>query len=88
MEYKYVPYRMLFLLHLLLSTVLEGPLDNISLMRDTFDMMALVNLCPKVMEVLELDQMPDLGERSGNDGRLYDGSRGGDTACHGEYLEV
>lgn len=69
---KRVLYRMLFLLHLLHSAILKGPLDNVGLMRDTLDMMALFEFCPEVMEVLELDQVPDLGKRGGNDGRLYD----------------
>ena len=38
------PYRMLFLLHLLLRAILEGPFDNVSLRRDTLDMEALVKL--------------------------------------------
>lgn len=69
---KHLPYRMLFLLHLLLSPILEGPLDDIGLMRGTLDMMALLKLCPEVVKVLELDQMPDLGERGSNDGGLCD----------------
>ena len=71
---KHLPHRMLFLLHLLLGTILKGPLDNISLMRDTFDVMALVQLFPEVVKVLKLDQMPDLSERGSNDGRLCDGT--------------
>ena len=63
---------MLFLLDLLHSTILEGPLDNVGFVRDTLDMMALVELCPELVEVLELDQMPDLGKRGGNDGGLCD----------------
>ena len=35
---------MLFLLHLLLRAILEGPLDNVSLRRDALDMEALVKL--------------------------------------------
>ena len=65
-------YRMLFLLDLLHSAILEGPLDNVGFVRDTLDMMALVELCPELVEVLELDQMPDLGKRGGNDGGLCD----------------
>lgn len=63
---------MLFLLHLLHSAILEGPFDNVSLMRDAFDVMALVELRPEVVEVLEFDQVPDLGERGGDDGGLCD----------------
>ena len=63
---------MLFLLHLLLRAILEGPFDNISLRRDTLDMEALVKLRPEMVEVLQLDQVPYLSERGGNDGRLCD----------------
>lgn len=63
---------MLFLLHLLLRAILEGPLDNVGLMRDTLNVVALVKLCPEVVKVLELDQVPDLGKRGGDDGGLCD----------------
>lgn len=79
---------MLFLLHFLLSAILEGPLDNIRLMRDTLDMMALFKFCPEVVEVLELDKMPDLGKGSGDDGGLCDGGRSGDAARHIGYLDA
>ena len=69
---KHLLYRMLFLLHLLLSAILKGPFDNVGLMGGTLDMMALVELCPEVVEVLEFDQVPDLGERGSNDGGLCD----------------
>ena len=67
---KYLVYRVLFLLHLLLRAILKSPFDNIGLRRCALDIIALVYLGPKVLEVLELDQMPDLGERSGNYGGL------------------
>lgn len=63
---------MLFLLHLLLRAILEGPLDDVGLMRDTLNVVALVKLCPEVVEILELDQVPDLGKRGGDDGGLCD----------------
>ena len=69
---KHLPYRMLFLLHLLLSTILKGPFDDVGLMGDTLDMMALFELCPEAMEVLELNQVPDLGKRGRDDGGLCD----------------
>lgn len=77
-------YRMLFLLHLLLSAVLEVPFDNVGLGRDTFDMLTLVDLSPELVEFLKLNQMPDLGQRGGNYGRLCNGGRGGDPARHAE----
>lgn len=49
---KDLQYRMLFLLHLLLGAILKSPLDDIGLMGDTLDVMALVKLCPEVVEVL------------------------------------
>lgn len=64
--------RMLFLLHLLLRAILEGPLDNVGLVRDTLEVTALFKLCPEVVEVLEFDEVPDLGKRGGDDGRLGD----------------
>lgn len=69
---KHLPYRVLFLLHFLLSAILKGPLDNVGLMRGTLDMMALFKLCPEVVKVLKLDQVPNLGERGSNDGGLCD----------------
>lgn len=79
---------MLFLLHLLLGAILEVPFDNIGLGRSTFDMLALVDLSPEFVEFLKLNQMPDLGQRGGNYGRLCNGSRGGDPARHTEaYAE-
>ena len=85
---KHLVYRMLFLLHLLLSAIFKSPFDNVGLMRDTFDMMALVNLGPKVMEVLKLDQMPDLGEWGSNDRGLCNGGRCGNRVCHIGYVEA
>lgn len=60
-------YGMLLLLDLLLGAILEGPLYDVRLRRSSLDMLALVKLGPEVMKVLQLDQMPDLGERSCND---------------------
>lgn len=63
---------MLFLLDLLYSAIFEGPLDDVGLVGDTLDVMALIELCPEMVEVLELDRMPDLGKRGGNDGGFCD----------------
>lgn len=64
--------------HLQNGTILESPLDDISLRRNTaFDMLALFQSRPEVAEVLELDQVPDIAELC-----LYDdglGDRGWDT---------
>ena len=57
---------MLFLLHLLLSAILEDPFNNVGFGRGALDMMALIELGPEVMKVLKLNQMPDLGKRGVN----------------------
>ena len=50
-----------------MSTVLESPLDNVSLWRSTLNMVALRELRPEVVEVLKLDQVPYIAQRSGDD---------------------
>lgn len=77
---------MLLLLDLLLSSILESPLHNVGLRGCTLDMTALVELAPEFVEVLQFDQMPDLGERSGYNGALGDGRGGGDAVRHGRLL--
>ena len=56
------PYGMLLLLDLLLSAIFEGPLDDVGLRTGTLDMLALGKLSPEMVEILELDKMPHLGE--------------------------
>lgn len=79
-------YRMLLLLDLLLSPILESPLHNISLWRSALDVITLVELAPELVEVLQLDQVPDLRERSGDDCAFGDGRGGWDTCSHGRLL--
>jgi hypothetical protein len=65
--------RMLLQLHLQNGTILESPLDDISLRRNTaFDVLALFQSRPEVAEVLELDQVPDIAELCLDDGGLGD----------------
>ena len=78
-----LPYRMLLLLNVLHSAVLESPFHDIRLMRSPFNMVTLVKLGPEMVEVLELDQMPDIGEGSVDDGGFSDGSGSRDTGRHG-----
>ena len=41
-----------------MSAILESPLNNVSLGRSTLNMVAFRQLCPEVVEVLKLDQVP------------------------------
>ncbi len=77
---------MFLLLDLLLSAILEGPLHNTSLRGSTLDMPALIELAPEVVKVLQLDQVPNLGERSRNDSTLGNGRGGGDPCRHDGLL--
>lgn len=58
---------MLLLLHFLFSTILESPFHDIRLWGCTLNVLAVGELGPEIVEVLEFDQMPDLGERSSYD---------------------
>ncbi len=64
---------MLLLLHIQHGAVLESPLDDISLWGSALDVLALGELGPEVVEVLEFDQVPDAGEGGGDDGGFGDG---------------
>lgn len=75
---------MLLLLHLEDSTILEGPLDNVSLGRNSLDPFALVEGRVEVAKVLKLDEMPDGAEGSLNDSRLDDRGGGGNARRHCE----
>lgn len=71
---------MLLLLDLQNGTILESPLDDISLRRNTaLDVLALFQGGPEVAEVLELDQVPDIAELGLDDGGFGDRGRGWDT---------
>jgi hypothetical protein len=80
---KGLTYGVLLLLDLNLGAVLESPLDNVGLLRSTLDVLRGAEGRPELGEVLDLDQVPDGGERGADDGRLADGGGGGDGR-HGE----
>jgi hypothetical protein len=58
-----VERRVLLLLDLDDGAVLELPLDNVGLLRGTLGVFGLVESRPELVEVLELDEVPDVGER-------------------------
>lgn len=76
---------MLLLLDLKLSAVLEGPLDDVGLIRGALDELALLKLRPELAEVLELDQVPDIAEGRLDDGRLANRGGGGYASGHDEF---
>ena len=55
--------RVLLLLDLNDGAVLEVPLDNVGLVRGTLGVLALVQCAPKLGEVLQLDEVPDVRQR-------------------------
>ena len=65
-------YRVFLLLYIQDGPVLESPLDHVGFGRCTLDMLTLLELAPEAVEVLELDEMPHLGERGGDDGGFAD----------------
>lgn len=75
---------MLLLLHFENGAILEGPLDDIRLFAGALDELALGDGRPELGEVLELDVVPDVGERCLDDGRLNNGGAGWDG--HGGSL--
>lgn len=54
---------MLLLLDLNDGAVLELPLDDVGLLRGTLGVLGLVEGRPELVEVLELDEVPDVRER-------------------------
>lgn len=71
-------HTMLLLLHLHLLAILERPRDHIRLLIRALDELALLDRRPELGEVLQLDVVPDVGERGFDDGRFDDGGRGWD----------
>lgn len=69
---------MLLLLDLNDGTVLESPLDNVGLLGGVLDVLRGAEGRPELGEVLDLDEVPDVGQRGADDGRLADGGGGGD----------
>ena len=74
---------MLLLLDLNDGAVLESPLDNVGLLVGVLDVLRRAEGRPELGEVLDLDEVPDVGERGADDGRLADGGGSGDGR-HGE----
>lgn len=69
---------MFLLLDIQNGPVLESPLHDVGLGRCTLHVLALFELAPEFVEVLELDQVPDLGEWGGDDSGLANGGGGWD----------
>lgn len=59
---------MFLLLHLLLRPIRKRPLHHIRFGGGTLDVFAFLQFTPEDVEVLEFDQVPDLGEGRGDDG--------------------
>lgn len=84
---------MLLLLDLNDGAVLESPLDDVGLLAGALDELGAAEGGPELAEVLDLDEVPDVGERGADDGRLADGSGGRDgghldESCLGSWLAV
>ena len=75
---------MLLLLHIQHRSILKRPLHHIRLRARPLHMLGCGKLGPEIVEVLQFDQVPDVGERGGDDGGFGDGGRGGDTRGHFE----
>ena len=75
-------HRVFLLFDLQHRPILKCPFHYICLGRYTLHMLALLQLTPEFVEVLELDEMPDLAERGGNDCGLADGGGGWDCGGH------
>lgn len=65
------------------GAVLEGPAGHIGLAADALDEVRRLQGGPEVGKVMELDVVPDVGERGANDGALNDGGGRGDRGCGG-----
>lgn len=78
-------YGVLLLLDLEDGAVLEGPPDDVGLLASALDELGRAEGGPELAEVLDLDEVPDVGERGTNDGRLADGGGGRDGRHFGWY---
>lgn len=70
---------MLLLLDIQNGSIIESPTSHIGLAADTLDEVRRLQSGPEVGKVVELDVVPDLGERGADDGALED--RGGRGDC-------
>jgi hypothetical protein len=68
---RFRTYGVLLLLDLNDGAVLESPLDNVGLLRGALDVLGAAEGRPELGEVLNLDQVPDVGERGADDGRHF-----------------
>ena len=75
-------YRVLLLLDLEDSTVLEGPLDNVSVWGASLYPFTLAQGRVELGKVLQLDEVPDVTKRGLNDGRLEDRGGSGNARSH------
>ena len=65
-------YGMLFLLNIQHRPILKRPLRNIGLRARTLDLFGFGEFRPEIVEVLEFDEVPHVGEGRGDDGGLGD----------------
>lgn len=79
-------YAVLLLLDLVDAAVGEGPLEDVRLLADVLDDLRLGEGGPELGKVLQLDEVPDLGERRLDDNALEDGGGGGNAG--GRHLVV
>ena len=74
---------MLLLLHLQHRPVLKRPFHDVRLRRDfALHVLALVELGPELVEVLELDEVPDVRQAGPDHGGFGDRRGGWDAGCH------
>lgn len=78
--------RVLLLLDLEDGAVLEGPLDDVGVGRGALDELALVEFGPEFGEILELDEVPDVGEGRLDDDGLDDRGGGRDAGGGIHYV--
>ncbi len=65
-------YRVFLLLDIQHGAIFELPFDYIRLGTCSLDKVRPLKLAPEDMEVLQFDEMPDMGKVSGNDGGFGD----------------
>ena len=73
---------MLLLLDLQHGAILEGPLHDVDVVAGALDVVGLGDGGPELVELLELDVVPDVGKRGLDDGRLVNGGGVWDGGRH------
>jgi hypothetical protein len=76
-------HAVLILLHFDDTAILEGPPDHVCLMASALDVLGLLDCGPEGMELGQLDEMPDVRERSPDNGALNHFVGGGDAFSTG-----